>query len=114
MLLQQELELVQELVRELVRELELVPEPVPELELVLELVQELEPTPDMEPTSNLMYKLCLLDTFWTKGPFMGHILSTGITARSGLIITQDSVGPQNTDVGTRYWEKRLPSYIPLF
>ena len=56
----------------------------------------------------------VLDAFWAKGPFMGHILSTGITARPGLRITQDSAGPQDKGVGTRYWEKRLPSYIPSF
>ena len=56
----------------------------------------------------------MLDAFWAEGPLMGHILSTGITARPGLRITQDSAGPQDKGVGTRYWEKRLPSYILSF
>ena len=42
----------------------------------------------------------VLDVFWAKGPFMGPVLSTGITARPGLRITRDGARPLDRCVGT--------------
>ena len=36
------------------------------------------------PTPHTLGGLFLLDAFWAKGPFMSHILSTGITAERDL------------------------------
>ena len=43
----------------------------------------------------------VVDVFWAKGPFLGPMLSMGITARPGLRITQDSAESQDKCVGTR-------------
>jgi hypothetical protein len=49
----------------------------------------------------------VLDAFWAKGPFMGYILSTGITAGRDLESRRKARG-NSVD------RKRAPSYIPSF